>query len=77
LIFKAINEHKICYYFLALAAHAVLDFGSIVLAKYTNMWGAEGFLFIVSLAALFFIFKMKPTFPATNNTEIQAELTDA
>jgi len=77
LIFKAINEHKIRYYFLALAAHAVLDFGSIMLAKYTNMWGAEGFLFIVSLAALFFIFKMKPTFPATNNTEIQAELTDA
>jgi uncharacterized membrane protein YhfC len=62
LIFKGVNEHKIRYYFLAIAAHAVLDFGSVMLGKYTNMWAAEGFVFLVALAALFFIMKMKPSF---------------
>lgn len=77
LIFKAINEHKVRYYFFALAAHAVLDFGAALLANYTNIWATESFAFIVALAGLFFIFKMKPTFPATDHTEVQAELTNA
>jgi uncharacterized membrane protein YhfC len=69
LIFKGVNEHKIRYYFLAIAAHAVLDFGSVVLGKYTNMWAAEGFVFVVALAALFLIIKMKESFPKTVATE--------
>jgi len=69
LIFKGVNEHKVRYYFMALAAHAVLDFGSVALGKYTNVWIAEAFMLAYTLAALFFIFKMKKTFPTTNQME--------
>lgn len=62
LIFKGLNEHKIRYYFLAIAAHAVLDFGAVSLSHYVNIWASEGFAFAVALVALFFIFKMKPSF---------------
>jgi uncharacterized membrane protein YhfC len=62
LIFKGLNEHKIRYYFLAIGAHAVLDFGAVALSKYVNIWASEGFAFVVALAALFLIIKMKPSF---------------
>jgi uncharacterized membrane protein YhfC len=62
LIFKALREHKIRYYFWALAAHALLDFGAVSLSHYGNIWISEGFTFVVALVSLFFIFKMKPSF---------------
>jgi uncharacterized membrane protein YhfC len=75
LIFKALREHKIRYYFLALAAHAVLDFGAVSLSHYGNIWVSEGFAFVVALAALFFIIKMKPSFePATTSRKIYEEI---
>ncbi len=73
LIFKGVNEHKIRCYFLAIAAHAVLDFGSITLIKYINPWAGEGFAFAVWLVALFLIIKMKPTFPMLNNAQVDTE----
>ena len=62
LIFKDINEHKIRYYFLAITEHTVLNFGAVMLTKYVNAWAGEGFLFLTTLAALFLIIKMKPSF---------------
>jgi len=69
LIFKGVNEHKVSYYFLAIAAHAVLDFGSVAITKYATMWAGEGFAFLIALAALFLIIKMKPTFRQAVTTE--------
>ncbi|MBW7571818.1 YhfC family intramembrane metalloprotease [Caproiciproducens faecalis] len=63
LIFKGVNEKKVRYYFFAIAAHAVLDFGSVALTRSVNVWAGEGFAFAIALAALFLILRMKPEFP--------------
>jgi len=62
LIFKGVNEHKIRYYFLAIAAHSVFNIGGVLITKYTNMWAGEGFMLLLSAVALFLLFKMKSTF---------------
>lgn len=64
LIFKAVNEHKVLYYFYALAAHFATDFGTTAISKFTgNVWVTEGFLFVVAIVSVLLIFKIKPTFP--------------
>lgn len=64
LIFKAVNDRKIRYYFYALAAHFATDFGTTVIMQYTGkIWATEGFLFLVAIVSVVLIFKMKPTFP--------------
>lgn len=73
LIFKGVNEHKVRYYFLAILAHAVLDFGSVMLAN-VNIWVSEGFAMLFAIVSLVLILIMKKTFPAGNNTEISAEV---
>ena len=62
LIFKGVNEHKIRFYFLAMAAHALFNLGSVLLTQYVNAWAGEGFALAAALAALFLIFRMKPSF---------------
>lgn len=74
LIFKGVNEHKIRYYFLAIAAHSVFNIGGVMLSKYVNMWAGEGFMLVFAAVALFLIFKMKPTFPSENMTQMHAEV---
>ncbi len=61
LIFKGVNEHKTRYYFLAILAHAALDFGSVMLAN-VNIWASEGYAMLFAIAALVLIFKMKASF---------------
>lgn len=65
LIFKGVNEHKVHYYFFAIAAHTAFNIGGVMLTKYVNIWVGEGFMLVVSTAALFLIFKMKPSFKQT------------
>jgi uncharacterized membrane protein YhfC len=74
LIFKGVNEHKIRYYFLAIATHTIFNIGGVMLTKYGNMWFGEGFMLIAALVALFFIFKMKPSFSETNHSKIHTEV---
>lgn len=66
LIFKGVTEKKISYYFLAILAHTVLNFGSVMLMQYVNMWAGEGFAFVYTTAAFFLILKMKKSYPTGN-----------
>ncbi len=62
LIFKGVNEHKIRYYFYALAAHTVCDTAAPLLAKYVNAWVTEMVLFVIGIAGLIYVLKVKPSF---------------
>jgi Predicted membrane protein len=64
MIFKGVNEHKVGFYLLAVLAHSAFNIGGVLLTKYVSLWAGEGCMFILALAALFLILKMKPSFPA-------------
>lgn len=66
LIFKGVNDHKVIYYFLALGLHTVTDFGAATLAKSGNIWIPEAFIFVIAVISVYFIFKLKPSFPQEN-----------
>lgn len=70
LIFKAVNDHQTRYYFYALAAHFVTDFGSAALSTYTkSIWISECFVMLVAIASVILIFRLRPSFPSRTPEE--------
>lgn len=72
LIFKGAKEHKVHFYFFAIMAHTVFNIVGVLLTQYVNMWAGEGSMLIFAAAALFLIFKMKPSFnqPESENMPV-------
>lgn len=66
LVFKGVNEHKISWYLLALGLHTVYDFAGVTLAKYADIWFAEGFMLLAAVLAVFLTVRLKPFFPEQN-----------
>lgn len=72
LIFKGVNEHKVSYYIYAILAHSVFNIGGVMLSKMVSPMFGEGFMLIFTLAALFLIFRMKPSFPKQESEDLPA-----
>lgn len=72
LVFRGVREHKVRYYFYALAAHTVTDTVTGLLPKYANAWVVETVLFLIGLAGLFYVLKVKPRFQDDGSPEKQA-----
>ena len=71
LVFRGVREHKTRYYWYALAAHTVTDTVAGLLPKYANAWVVESVLFLIGLAGLFYVLKVKPRFqePIVSRTQ--------
>lgn len=66
LVFRAVNEHRIGWYLLALVLHTAVDFAAPLLSKYGGVWPSEGLIFLVAVASVFFTLRMKSRFPERN-----------
>lgn len=64
LIFRAVRERKILWYFAALAAHTVLDSVSGLLVTYTQTWICELAVFVLGALGFFYVLKVKARFDA-------------
>lgn len=61
LVFRGVRDHQIGWYFLALAAHTVVDSVPSLIAG-SNMLLLESVSFLISLLLLIFAVRMKPRF---------------
>lgn len=66
LVFKGVNDHKVGWYLLALGLHTIVDFGSVMLGKFGNIWIAEGFILLIAVISVFFTIRMRNGFPKQN-----------
>lgn len=61
LIFRGVRESKIRWYFLALAAHTIVDSVPMLAAR-SNPWLYESIIFAVGILGLVYVLKVKPKF---------------
>ena len=64
LVFRAVREKKILWYFAALGAHTVVDAASSLLVTYTQIWICELVVFLLGALGFFYVLKVKPRFAA-------------
>lgn len=62
LVFRGVREHKARYYWYALAAHTGTDTVAGLLPRYANAWVVEAVLFLIGVAGLLYVLKVKPRF---------------
>lgn len=62
LVFRAVREKKILWYFAALGAHTVLDSVSSLLVTYSQVWVSELSVFLLGLLGFVYVLKAKPHF---------------
>lgn len=65
LVFRAVRERKIRYWFFALAAHTLTDFVTPLLTKYGNNLLTEGAVFLFGTVGLWLALRMRPAFRQT------------
>jgi uncharacterized membrane protein YhfC len=68
LVFKGVREHKIRFYFYAICAHTIFNFGGVMLTRYVNLWAGEGLMLVLAVTALLLIFRMKKSFSETDRS---------
>ena len=66
LVFRAVREKKILWYFAALGAHTLMDFASSVLVTYTQIWVCELVIFLLGALGFLYVLKVKPRFAAAD-----------
>lgn len=55
LVFKAVRERKIVYYFLAMLAHTVFNVVGVLVAQFFGIWPSEAAMFVLAALALWYV----------------------
>lgn len=59
IVMYSVASNKISFLLLAVILHVIVDTPGLLLIRYTNIFLAEGYIFILSMISFYFIFKMK------------------
>lgn len=69
LVFRAVREGKIRFWFYALLAHTLTDTAVPLLASYGGNWLGEAVVALIGLLGLWLVFQMRPAFQQKNLAE--------